>query len=173
MGKTLDAATTSQIREEIDRTVQSGVVPGILYYAVDQDGDYIFSHVSGNRGIASKEPNTRDTVFWIASLTKLITSIACMQLVEQGQLRLDDPEQVAQLAPELSTMKVLERDGSGGFILEDQNTPITLRMLLTHTGTRGTGHLDCVRLTLLLREQPASDTPSMIASCTTGRCQLV
>lgn len=135
MGKTLDAATTSQIRQEIDRAVQSGAVPGVLYFAVNQDGGHIFSHASGNRGIASKDPITRDTVFWIASLTKLITSIACMQLVEQGQLRLDDPEQVARLAPELSTIKVLERNGSGGFTLEDQNTPITLRMLLTHTGT--------------------------------------
>jgi CubicO group peptidase (beta-lactamase class C family) len=42
---------------------------------------------------------TMDSVFWIASCTKMITGIACMQLVEQGKLSLDDGDQVEKIAP--------------------------------------------------------------------------
>jgi hypothetical protein len=42
---------------------------------------------------------TADTVFWIASCTKMIAGIACMQLVEQGKLALDDVELVEKIAP--------------------------------------------------------------------------
>ena len=67
-----------------------------------------------------------------------------MQLVEQGKLSLDDPALVSQLAPELAVVKVLVRDASGGFRLEEKIRPITLRLLLNHTGTLGPKHL-CLR----------------------------
>ena len=49
---------------------------------------------------------TLDTVFWIASMTKAVTSTAAMQLVEQGKLRLDEP--IADVLPELASPQVLE-----------------------------------------------------------------
>lgn len=71
-----------------------------------------------------------DGIYWLASCTKLVTGIACMQLVEQGNLRLDDSDQVEKICPELGDVKVLREDGS----LVDKKKRITLRMLLTHTG---------------------------------------
>jgi CubicO group peptidase (beta-lactamase class C family) len=53
-----------------------------------------------------------------------------MQLVEQGKLALDDANQVGGLCPELREVKVIQEDGS----LVEKYRPITLRMLLTHTG---------------------------------------
>jgi CubicO group peptidase (beta-lactamase class C family) len=73
-----------------------------------------------------------DTVFWIASMTKAITSTAAMQLVEQGKLALD--HQIADVLPELSAPQVLEGfDPSGEPRLRPAKRPITLRHLLTHT----------------------------------------
>lgn len=78
---------------------------------------------------------TLETVFWIASCTKLITAIACMQLVEQGKLRLDDADQVEKLCPELKKPKILRGfDEYRNPILEPKKTGITLRMLLSHQG---------------------------------------
>ncbi|KAJ0362305.1 hypothetical protein COL922a_014495, partial [Colletotrichum nupharicola] len=76
---------------------------------------------------------TLDTIFWIASCTKLLVGIACMQLVEQGSLPLDDETQIEELCPELKRLKVLKPDGS----FEEKKKAITLRMLLTHTAGFG------------------------------------
>jgi CubicO group peptidase (beta-lactamase class C family) len=75
-----------------------------------------------------------DTVFWIASCTKLITCIACMQLVEQGKLNLDDADQAEALCPQLKAAKVFKGFENNKPILVPKKTGITLRMLLTHTG---------------------------------------
>jgi CubicO group peptidase (beta-lactamase class C family) len=75
---------------------------------------------------------TADSVFWIASMTKAITSTAAMQLVEQGKLSLDGP--IAELLPELAAPQVLEGfDESGEPKLRTASRPITLRHLITHT----------------------------------------
>ncbi|KAF4120935.1 CubicO group peptidase, beta-lactamase class C family [Geosmithia morbida] len=71
--------------------------------------------------------------YWLASCTKLVTSIACLQLVEKGVLALDDADQVERLCPELKDIRVVNRDGA----LEDKEGRITLRMLLTHTAGFG------------------------------------
>src|SRR5215831_2941549 len=73
-----------------------------------------------------------DTVSWIASMTKAITSAAAIQLVEQGRLTLD--HQIADVLPELSAPQVLEGfDPSGEPRLRPAKRSITLRHLLTHT----------------------------------------
>lgn len=133
-GKISPAADASA-RAVIDNYTD-GVSPqiaGLVYCAVDKSGEIIFSHASGKTGIDECSPMTFDTIFWIASCTKLITSIACMQLVESGVLNLDDSNQVEQLAPELKAVQVLERSPSGKFYLVPKQRRITLRMLLNHT----------------------------------------
>jgi CubicO group peptidase (beta-lactamase class C family) len=74
---------------------------------------------------------TQDNIYWIASCTKMIVGIACMQLVEKGILALDDSNQLESLCPELKNVKVLQDDGT----LVEKKRGITLRMLLNHTGT--------------------------------------
>jgi CubicO group peptidase (beta-lactamase class C family) len=95
----------------------------------------LISYASGKIGVDTNEPMQLDTVFWIASCTKLITGIACMQLVEQGKLSLDDADQAETLCPQLKAAKVLKGfDENDKPILVPKKTGITLRMLLTHTG---------------------------------------
>ncbi|KAL2354622.1 beta-lactamase/transpeptidase-like protein [Cryomyces antarcticus] len=103
-------------------------IPGIAFAAIDGSGNYLTTNVSGVQGASSKEPMILDTVLWIASLTKLITVIACMQMVEQGQLSLDDSKQVLDLIPELKDVKVLDEQMN----LVGRKDDFTLRMLLTH-----------------------------------------
>ena len=75
---------------------------------------------------------TVDSVFWIASMTKAVTSAAGMQLVEQGKLSLDEP--IGKLLPDLAAPQVLEGfDANGEPKLRPAKKPITLRHLMTHT----------------------------------------
>jgi CubicO group peptidase (beta-lactamase class C family) len=103
--------------------------PGLVFVAVDKNGQTLVEHASGTKSIESEEPVDLDTSFWIASCTKLVTSIAAMQLVEQGKLLLDDPETVKKYAPEIGKKKVY----ADGRTPAEQHTPVTLRMLLAHT----------------------------------------
>ena len=93
----------------------------------------LVSTASGLRSIADPTtPFTPDTVVWIASMTKPITSIAALQQVEAGRLTLDGP--IAEILPDLATPQVLEGFSPAGTpILRPARTPITLRHLLTHT----------------------------------------
>jgi CubicO group peptidase (beta-lactamase class C family) len=108
-------------------------IPGAVVVIVDKEGNELFAHAAGKRGAESSEPMTLDTIFWIASCTKLLVGIACMQLVEQGKFSLDDESQIEELCPELKDLKVLKEDGS----YEEKKKAITLRMLLTHTAGFG------------------------------------
>ncbi|GAM40133.1 hypothetical protein TCE0_034r12242 [Talaromyces pinophilus] len=122
-----------RLKQQIDDlTSDPDGAPGIVFAAVNKNGDNIFSHASGKIGVGKSGPMTLESVFWLASCTKIITSIAALQLVEQGKLSLDDSDQVERLAPELKAVQVLE---NGKLVPKVRS--ITLRMLLTHTAGFG------------------------------------
>src|SRR5262249_29539200 len=77
----------------------------------------------------------RDAIFSIASMTKPVTSVAVMQLVEAGKVKLDEP--ATTYLPELGTVQVLE-----GGTLRPPKAPPTVRQLLTHTAGFGYEFLD-------------------------------
>src|ERR1051326_4654731 len=103
----VSAQTAETIRSTLDATTsdQANGVAGLVFTAVDKNGKTLASHASGNVGLDSKKPMTMETVFWIASCTKMITGIACMQLVEAKKLALDDAKLVEHFCPELKDMK--------------------------------------------------------------------
>lgn len=115
-----------------DEAVAS-TIPGATLVVVGRDGTELFAHAAGKRNIRSQEPMTLENVMWMASCTKMVVGLACMQLVERGALQLDDAAQVEELCPELRDVKVLRDDGT----FEDRKKGITLRMLLTHTSGFG------------------------------------
>ncbi|KAF5968261.1 beta-lactamase [Fusarium coicis] len=117
--------------------VTKSKIPGLVYSAFRNDGEPIIQHYSGLRGVTSESPMSKETIFFMASFTKLATSVACMQLVEQGTLLLDDADQVEAICPELRDVKVLVRNENGNFELVEKVRRITLRMLLTHTAGFG------------------------------------
>ena len=81
--------------------------------------------------LESGTPVERDTLFRIYSMTKPITSAAVMMLYEEGHFSLDDP--VGKFIPELASLKVYDGMGETGMRLVDQQQPISIRHLLTHT----------------------------------------
>ncbi|HEV2579824.1 MAG TPA: serine hydrolase domain-containing protein [Ktedonobacteraceae bacterium] len=107
--------------------VERGEVPGLVTL-VSRRGEVHIDAI-GMMAVGSNDPMVRDTIFRISSMTKPITAVATMILVEECKLRLDEP--VDRLLPELAERKVLKRlDGP----LDDTvpaNRPITVRDLLT------------------------------------------
>jgi CubicO group peptidase (beta-lactamase class C family) len=133
------AHLTHDIISTLQHTIDSYIakengIPGLVCHIVNRDGEVIFKSASGKRGVGLDTPMTQDTVFWIASCTKLITAIAAMQLVEKNHLTLDDGDAVERFLPELASVKVLEEVPGRGVALVDKVRKITLRMLLSHTG---------------------------------------
>lgn len=88
------------LKSQIDAvTADSTGAPGLVFAAVNKNGEIIFEHASGKVGVGKDEDMSMDSIFWIASCTKMITGIAALQLVEQGKLALDDVDLVEKLAP--------------------------------------------------------------------------
>src|SRR5260370_29402684 len=121
--------------EEIDRALQAGVsageIPGVVAMAANQQSA-VYEGAFGFRDIATASPMSTDTVFRIASMVKLLTSVAALQLVERGTLKLDEP--AGNIDPALASAQVLTGfDAKGVPQLRQAHKPITLRNLLTHT----------------------------------------
>jgi CubicO group peptidase (beta-lactamase class C family) len=122
---------TSAIDAVLRAAVEAGDVPGVVAMAATDRG-VLYEGAFGRRAVDAPAAMTLDTVFRIASMTKAITSVAAMQLVEQGKLALDEP--VANIDPVLGTPQVLEGfDAGGAPRLRPAKRSITLRHLLTHT----------------------------------------
>jgi methyl acetate hydrolase len=124
-------AALPQVDEVLKAAIDRGDVPGVVAMAATRAGP-VYAGAFGRRVLPDGAPMTTDTVFWIASMTKAITSAAAMQLVEQGKLALDAP--IAPVLSELAAPQVLEGfDAAGEPRLRAARRPITLRHLLTHT----------------------------------------
>ena len=119
----------------IDRTLREGIerrkIPCVTAMVASQN-EILYSGAFGKRDSASGIDVQPDSIFAIASMTKAITSVAAMQLVERGKLKLDEP--VAKHLPELAKPDVIEGfDAAGKPVLRPATKAITLRHLLTHT----------------------------------------
>ena len=119
------------LRESVAR----GDAPAVAAIVVTPDR-VMFLNSAGNRDVAKHIPMTPDTIFRIASMTKPVTSLAAMMLIEQGKLRLDDP--VATYLPEFAKRQVLTTfNADGTFESRPPNRPVTVRDLLTNTAGLG------------------------------------
>ncbi len=113
------------------RAVDDGAVPGVVALAATDRG-LLYQGAFGHRVLPDGPAMSLDTVFRIASMTKAVTSVAALQLVEAGKLTLDGP--LPDIDPALSRPQVLDGfDAAGDPILRPARRPITLRHLLTHT----------------------------------------
>ncbi len=126
-----DTALKERLDSILLAGVRDGVVAGAIGIVVDRDG-VIYSGAAGERVRGSGVAMSPDTVCALHSMTKPITSVAAMQLVERGELSLDAP--AAEVCPDIGDSQVLEGfDDQGQPVLRPPASPVTLRNLLTHT----------------------------------------
>ena len=131
IGGAVAGGTTEGIDQALRQAADAQEVPGVVAMAATDRG-IMYEGAFGKRDLAKGPDMTLDTVFWIASMTKAVTSTAAMQLVEQGKLQLEQP--MGTLLPDLAAPQVLEGfDDKGAPRLRPAKRPITLRHLLTHT----------------------------------------
>jgi methyl acetate hydrolase len=124
-----------QIDTVLRRAAEAREVPGVVAMAATDKG-LLYEGAFGTRDLGKGPEMTLDTIFRLASMTKAVTSVATMQLVEAGKLELDEP--IGNVLPELAAPQVLEGfDDAGAPRLRPAKRPITLRHLLTHTAGFG------------------------------------
>src|ERR1700722_14910208 len=137
VAKPEEAAFSSAGLARIDAYLQNETaankIPGAVMM-IQRDGKTIYFSSVGRRDPGSKEPMTPDSIFRIYSMSKPITSVVAMMLVEEGKLQLDEP--VSKYIPAFANLKVgVETKGEGGTTLDlvPANRPITIHDLFRHT----------------------------------------
>lgn len=122
----------------LQQAVASGSVPGVVVAVVDRGG-IVYHEAFGTLNAAKKVPMAKDTIFNIASMTKPVTSVAIMMLVDEGKLTLDDD--VAKYLPKYKDPVVITNFNAADATYQTRpaKRPITVRHLLTHTSGIGYG----------------------------------
>lgn len=124
-------ALEDRLHAVLGRYTETGLLPGVVA-GLATGGGTVYVEAAGKRDLESGDPMAEDTIIAIASMTKPITTVAVLQLVEKGLVDLDAP--ITDYLPELEAIKVLEGfDEAGELILVDPASRPTTRQLLTHT----------------------------------------
>ncbi len=134
-----EAAGFSQQRLEnignyVKADIAKGLIPGAVL-AIVRHGQVVYQQTWGERDPTTKAPMTADAIFRIYSMSKPITTVAAMMLVEEGRLALEEP--VAKYIPQFANVKVgVEKPGEDGkpaLDLVAPKRPITVEDLMRHT----------------------------------------
>jgi CubicO group peptidase (beta-lactamase class C family) len=114
--------------------IANGKIPGAIVL-IQQHGKPVYHEFFGVRDVATRLPMTDDTIFRLYSMSKPITSVAAMMLVDEGRLKLDDP--VARYIPSFAAARVgvEKKDEHGEKVLElvPVNRQVTILDLMRHT----------------------------------------
>jgi CubicO group peptidase (beta-lactamase class C family) len=131
---TFSRAALDRIGDYIRNEVTTGKIPGAILL-IQQHGKPVYFESFGVRDPATGQPMTPDTIFQIYSMSKAVTSVAAMMLVDDGKLSLDDP--VSNYIPAFADAKVgvdlSDEAGQPPLKLEPLTRPITIKDLLRHT----------------------------------------
>ena len=130
----LTSAGLERIGAYLRNEVMTGKIPGAVLL-IQQHGKPVYFESFGARSVATKLRMTPDTIFRIYSMSKAVTSVAAMMLVEDGKLSLDDP--VSKYIPSFADAKVgvdlSDEAGQPPLKLEPLKRPMTIKDLLRHT----------------------------------------
>jgi len=140
-------APPSPIAAAMQGFVDKGELAGAV--TLVWSGDKLVAHeATGFQDLESKTPMAKDSLFWIASMTKPMTAMGVMMLVEEGKLGLDDP--VEKYLPEFRGQMLLKEKTAEQTVLVKPARAITIKDLLTHTsGLVGNSPLDAGALDVL------------------------
>ncbi len=116
--------------------VDRGLFPG-MSVTVARNGKIVFSQRYGFMDVESKKPLESDAIFRIYSMSKPITGVAAMMLLEEGKFLLDDP--ISKYIPAFKETKVFVKEDNGEIETVEKERPITIRHLLCHASGLGYG----------------------------------
>jgi len=125
-----DPARLEVLHATTKRFVDEGQHAGLITLLA-RDGKIVDFQTYGYRDVERQLPMERDTICRVYSMSKIITCVATLMLVEDGRLNLDDP--VAKYLPEFKDVKVWTGGTAAAPQLEALKRPITIKHLLTHT----------------------------------------
>ncbi|WP_018316577.1 serine hydrolase [Bradyrhizobium sp. WSM2793] len=132
--RTLSAQGLAKVSDYIRNEIVTGKIPGAILL-LQQHGKPVYYENFGVRDVATESSMSADTIFRLYSMSKPITSVMAMMLVEEGKLALEDA--VAKYIPAFADMKVgVEKkaeDGKVSLALEPLQRPVTIKDLLRHT----------------------------------------
>jgi CubicO group peptidase (beta-lactamase class C family) len=120
----------ARLHQTLDQAVDAGRYSGYVVLLA-RDGKLVDQHAHGWRDVENKAPLAPDSIVRIHSMTKIITSVAILTLMEDGRLNLFD--RVEKYLPALKDRKVLTGGTADSPVLVDASRPITINDLLTHT----------------------------------------
>ncbi|MGQ5596295.1 serine hydrolase domain-containing protein [Streptomyces sp. ESR1.13] len=126
----LDPEALDRLDGHFARQVDAGLLPGFLV-AVARGGRVAHLTVHGMRDVAAGLPVTADTLWRIYSMTKPVTSVAVLMLVEEGRLALDDP--VDRYLPAFAEPRVYVEGTGEDVVTRPAAGPVRVRHLMTHT----------------------------------------
>jgi len=118
------------IPQAMQKFVEDGSLSGSVTLLA-RDGKVLSFEAVGLADIATKKPMERDSVFWIASMTKPMTALGVMMLQEEGKLSLDDP--IEKHLPEFKGQLMVKEKSAEQTVLVKPARPVTIKDLLTHT----------------------------------------
>jgi methyl acetate hydrolase len=124
------------LSRQLDAAVERGDAPGVVALVVDRDG-VLYEGSAGKLDVARNLPMASDAIFQIASMTKPITSVAVMMLLEDGKLQLDGP--VSRYLAGFEAFQVITgfNASDGSYEARPAKRAMTIRHLLTHTSGIG------------------------------------
>ena len=139
-----------RVRAEMNRLVESGEFPGMTAM-IARRGQIVFEHTTGLLDVETGAELRPDSLLRIYSMTKPITSVGAMMLVEEGKLLLDEP--VTRFFPEWEALTVLDERGD----IVPVTSPLTPRHLLTHTSGLTYGYDGDSVIDRMYRQAPLID----------------
>lgn len=122
----------NRLDQWISSMVEQNVIAGASVI-ISRKGKLAYAESFGKSNVESQRDMTTNDLFKIASMSKVITSVAVLQMYEKGLFLLDDP--ISKFIPELENMEVLSgfNEADSSFTTVPSTKPITIRKLLTHT----------------------------------------
>ncbi|MCX4766302.1 beta-lactamase family protein [Streptomyces sp. NBC_01275] len=145
----LDAKALDRLDQHVAHYVDEGRLPGFLV-AVSRGGRVAHLTAHGHRDVAAGLPVEPDTLYRIYSMTKPVTSVAALILMEEGRLRLDDP--VADHLPAFADQRVYVGGSGADLRTRPVEQPLLVRHLMTHTAGLTFAFYHCHPVDALYRE---------------------
>ena len=121
-----DPAAIAEARANLQQSIDDGKISGGILIA-GRDGQAAIIEMLGSQGPDDDRPMDEHTLFRVYSMSKLIVSVALMDMVEDGLVDIDDP--VSDYLPAFADLTVITEDGG----TRPAETEMTIRHLLTHT----------------------------------------